>query len=277
MTGPDDTIRFGRRTLLALAALALGACAAPNSRDRFLPVDSAVDPYAAVRAQADEHYRQGLDYYRQGEFRKALDSFQRAKLHDPSPRPEIEDMIRRTQEALAGGKPDPAPTFGAAKPGAAAVATPVAGKTFVSRAYNYALVYPDGWRAEGAASRVGETLLDLYAEEQGAASALVFAFQPPDGASQDALVRQSLALRQKSSTLYKRLGVRPVDDAQAVLVTYSEQRQDGVWLAVRQAVFQRAGSCWVVAVSAPATDAQRYGGVLDQLLDGFRVSPTSRA
>jgi hypothetical protein len=272
MTG-GATTKIGRRALLALAALALGACAAPNNRDRYLPADTVVDPYAAVRAQADEYYRQGLDFYRQGEFRKALDSFQRAKLHDPNPRPEIEEMIRRTQEALAGGKPEPAPTFGAAKPGAPAPsATPISGKTFVSRAYNYALVYPDGWRADGAASRVGPTLLDLYAEEQGAASALVFAFPTPDGASQDALVRQSLALRDKSSTPYKRLGVRPVDDAQAVLVTYSEQRPDGVWLAVRQAVFQRAGSCWVVAVSAPATDAQRYGGVLDQLLDGFRVN-----
>ena len=89
-------------------------------------------------------------------------------------------------------------------------------------------------------------------------------------------MRQSLALRQKTGTAYKRVGVRPVDEAQAVVVSYSEQRADGVWLAVRQAIFQRGGSCWVVAVAAPANDATRYGGVLDQMLDGFRVS-ASRA
>jgi hypothetical protein len=259
--------RIGRRALLTLAAALLCACAAPG-RDRFMPADSSVDPYASVRAQADEHYRQGLDYFRTGEHRKALESFRQAKLHDPNPRPEIDEMIRRTQEALASGQASAAP--------AAPTPPPATGRTFISRAYNYVVTYPEGWKAEGATTRVGSTLLDLYAEEQGAASAFVFGFPSPADASQDALVRQSLALRQKTGTAYKRVGVRPVDEAQAVVVSYSEQRADGVWLAVRQAIFQRGGSCWVVAVAAPANDATRYGGVLDQMLDGFRVS-ASRA
>lgn len=269
-------MRCGRRALLALTAVLLSACAASRS-DRFLPADSSVDPYAAVRAQADEYYRQGLDYYRQGEYRKALDSFQRAKLYDPSPRPEVDEMIRRTQEALASGRPAAAaatslPTRNATPAGAPSP-PPATSRIFASRAYGYVITYPEGWRAEGATARAGSTLLDLFAEEQGAASAFVFGFPPPDGASQDALIRQSLALRQKMGTPYKRLGVRTVDEASAVVVAYSEQRADGVWLAVRQAVFQRGGTCWVVAVAAPATEAARYGGILDQMLDGFRVSP----
>jgi hypothetical protein len=274
--------RVRRWLPLLLVALLLGACGA-QPRDRFLPPDTTVDPYAAVRAQADEYYRQGQEYYRKGEYRRALDSFQRAKLHDPNPRPEVEEMIRRTQEALANAASAPLSTV---VPAASASATPVpsppsptpvAGLTFVSRVYSYSLVYPTGWRAEGASNRVGSTLLDLYTEEgDGGATALVFGFTPPDGASQEALIRQSLAIRQKMGTPYKRLGVRPVDDAQAIVVTYTEQRADGVWLAVRQAVFQRGGTCWVVAVAAPATDAQRYGGVLDKMLDSFRVNPTAR-
>jgi hypothetical protein len=268
---PSISTRCRRRALLAVPVALLAACASARS-ERFLPVDSSVDPYAAVRAQADEYYRQGLDHYRQGEYRKALDSFQRAKLYDPSPRPEVDEMIRRTQEALASGRPT-APARSDA-PAATPSPAPATGRIFASRAYGYVITYPEGWRAEGATARVGSTLLDLFAEEQGAASAFVFGFPPPDGASQDALIRQSLALRQKMGTPYKRLGVRPVDEAQAVVVAYSEQRADGVWLAVRQAVFQRGGTCWVVAVAAPATDAARYAGILDQMLDGFRVSPT---
>jgi hypothetical protein len=257
----------GRRLLLTLAVASLCACGSPAPRETFQPVDSAVDPYAAVRAQSDEFYRQGLDLYQKGELRRALESFQRARLHDPSPRPEIDDMIRRTQEALASGRASPAPATGPT-----ATPAPLAGRTFVSRAYNYAVSYPDGWRAEGASGRAGSTLLDVFADEGGSATGMIYGFPPPDGASQDALVRQSLALRQKMGTPYKRVDVRPVDDAQAIIVTFTEQRPDGVWLAVRQAVFQRGGTCWVVAVAAPTTDAARYGGVLDQLLDGFRVS-----
>lgn len=258
---------LGRRLLLALAVAGLCACGGPAPRETFQPVDSAVDPYAAVRAQSDEFYRQGLDFYSKGELRKALDSFQRAKLYDPSPRPEIDDMIRRTQEALASGRASP--TLAA---GATMTPVPLAGRSFVSRAYNYTVLYPDGWRAEGASGRVGSTLLDLFVNDSGSATAMIYSFPPPDGASQDALVRQSLALRQKMGTPYKRLGVRSVDDTQAVVVTFTEQRPDGVWLTVRQAVFQRGGACWVVAVAAPTTDAGRYSGVLDQLLGGFRVS-----
>jgi hypothetical protein len=262
--------RLGRRPFLLGVGLALVGCGTPPAREKFQSVDSAVDPYAAVRAQADEYYRQGQDFYRQGEWRKALDSFQRAKLHDPNPRPEIDDMIRRTQEALASGRASPAPTSG---PRAAASATPApsSGRTFVSRAYTYSVTYPDGWRAEGATARIGSTLLDLFADETGPGTAMIYSFPPPEGASQDAMVRQSLALRQKMSTPYKRLGVRSVDDAQAVLVTFTEQRADSVWLAVQQAVFQRGGVCWVVAVAAPTTDATRYNRILDQMLDGFRV------
>jgi hypothetical protein len=264
---------------LALASLLLlGACGAP-ARDRFLPADTPIDPYAAVRAQADEYYRQGLEQYRQGQYSRALENFQRAKLHDPGPRPEVEEMIRLTQEAIASGRAAPVPT-GAPRstPGAvtAPVPTPVSLplQSFVSRAYNYAILYPVGWRAEGASLRVGSTLLDAYTEERdGGATAIVFGFPPAAGASQDALVRESLALRQKAGTPYRRLGVRPVDDTQAVLVTYTEQRADGAWLAVRQAVFQRSGLCWVVAVAAPLPDAPRYAGVLDQMLDGFKVGP----
>jgi hypothetical protein len=83
-------------------------------------------------------------------------------------------------------------------------------------------------------------------------------------------------MRQKEGTPWRRLGVRPVEDAQAVVVTYSEQRSDGAWLAVRQAVFQRGGTCWVVAVTAPLPDAPRYAPVLDQMLDGFRINPATR-
>jgi hypothetical protein len=257
--------------LLALVVvLAFGGCSAA-AQNRYSPADTSADPYAAVRAQADEYYRQGLEHYRRGEFRRALESFESAKLYDPNPRPEVDDMIRRSREAIASGG------MAAVVPAPTADATPVSrdGQLFVSRAYNYALTYPPGWRAEGATTRVGSTLLDLYAEEgDGAARALVFGFPTPVDASQDALVRESLALRQKMGTPYKRLGVRAVDAAQAVVVTYSEQREDGAWLAVRQAVFQQGGTCWVVAVTAPTTEGQRYWPVLDQMLDGFRVGPS---
>jgi hypothetical protein len=198
-----------------------------------------------------------------------------AKLNDPSPRPEIDEMIVRTKDAIAtssAAAPLGTPTRTPATP------TPQETNTFVSRAYNYAVTYPTGWRAEGATTRVGTMLLDNYAEDrEGGASALVFGFPTPDGASQDALIRESLALRQKMGTPYKRLGVRPVDVAQAVVVTYSEQGPDGAWLAVRQAVFQLGGTCWVVAVAAPSSDSQRYQPVLDQMLDGFRVGVANRA
>jgi hypothetical protein len=264
--------------LVVMFAGLLSACGG-SDRAGYLPANTSVDPYASLRARADDYYRQGLEAYRQGEYRKALDAFQRAKLHDPSPRPETDEMIRRSQEALASNRPT-------GSPAATGSATPVASPTpltstsmlaFNSRVYPYAITYPPGWRAEGASERIGGTLFDRYREENdGGASALVFNFKPNDGSSQDGLVRQSLAMRQKEGTPWRRLGVRPVEDAQAVVVTYSEQRSDGAWLAVRQAVFQRGGTCWVVAVTAPLPDAPRYAPVLDQMLDGFRINPATR-
>jgi hypothetical protein len=121
--------------------------------------------------------------------------------------------------------------------------------------------------------RPGSTRLDLFLDEsQTGASAFVFAFAPAPGSSQDALIRQSLALRQKPGTQYKRLGVRPVGDTQALIVLYAEQRDDGVWQAVRQAVFMQGGTGWVVAVAAPTAEATSYEPVLDLMLDGFRLT-----
>lgn len=258
--------------LVICVASSLGGCVGPS---RATAADVGPDPYAGLRAQADDYFRQGQDLYREGQFRRALEAFQQARLRDPKVRPEIDEMIRRSQEALASNRLGPVATNtvetarSGATPGAPAKAIP-AGQRFTSHVYTYSVVQPSGWRAEGATVRAGSTLLDNYAEENGPGSAFVFSFVPPDGASQDALIRHSLLLRDKAGTPYKRLGVRLVDDSQAITVTYSEQRSDGVWLAVRQAVFLRGGLGWVVGVAAPQTDAIRYDGILDQLLDGFR-------
>jgi hypothetical protein len=88
---------------------------------------SSPDPFSNVAQQSDEAYRQGLERYQQGQFREALDAFNKARLLSPTDDPRIDEMIQRAATQLTPTPTEVPPTATPRpepSPGATAVASP---------------------------------------------------------------------------------------------------------------------------------------------------------
>src|SRR5918911_3648580 len=102
--GGEDVTQ--NRLLLVGAALLLGlltaACGGGSS-----PAPTP-DPFSGLADRSDQAFRDGLEAYGQGQYREALDNFERARVLSPNGDPRIAQMIQRSRAALEP-TPTPAP------------------------------------------------------------------------------------------------------------------------------------------------------------------------
>jgi len=85
---------FGIGAAVVLAVVASG-CASSA------PAAPTPDPFAGLADRSDQAFRQGLEAYGQGQYRDALTSFEQARLLSPTVDARIDQMIERSQVALA--------------------------------------------------------------------------------------------------------------------------------------------------------------------------------
>ncbi|HYY87884.1 MAG TPA: hypothetical protein VFA49_03745, partial [Chloroflexota bacterium] len=77
--------------LLALLMAACGGAATPTPTP---------DPFNGLADRSDQAFREGLELYGEGQYRDALNAFERARVLSPSGDPRISQMIERTRGAL---------------------------------------------------------------------------------------------------------------------------------------------------------------------------------
>jgi hypothetical protein len=111
-------IGIGAAVVLAVVASGCASSAPPAATP---------DPFAGLADRSDQAFRQGLESYGQGQYRDALTSFEQARLLSPTVDPRIDQMIERSQVALAPQATPVAPT--PTDVPLAPVATPVAMST----------------------------------------------------------------------------------------------------------------------------------------------------
>jgi hypothetical protein len=133
------------RILLLLAALlVLAACDTPLGGRRYLPADTAIDPYQSARAQAEQYYRAGLTAESQGNMNQALDDFRQARVWDHDGRQDIRAALSRAEESV-NRQALVVPTPASADPG-------IAVRRFQSLAFPYAMSVPVDWMTKQSSS-----------------------------------------------------------------------------------------------------------------------------
>ncbi|HVX29030.1 MAG TPA: hypothetical protein VHA53_01015, partial [Nitrolancea sp.] len=126
-----------RIALLLSALLVLAACDSPFGTSRYLPADTAVDPYENARAQAEQYYQAGLTAESQGNMYQALNDFRQARVWDHDGRQDIRAALDRAEDSV-NRQPLVIPTPASADPG-------IAVRRFQSLAYPYAISVPVDW------------------------------------------------------------------------------------------------------------------------------------
>src|SRR6202043_1931281 len=123
---PAATSRRAWRALVVVCAALVVAGVASGCTSSQPPVPTP-DPFAGLADRSNQAFQQGLESYGQGQYRDALTSFEQANTLSPNADPRIDQMIARSQPALAPSPTavPPAPTDVPPPP----VATPVAMST----------------------------------------------------------------------------------------------------------------------------------------------------
>lgn len=324
MSGRDTThggaAPRGRRRLAALplillallvAAPGLAGCASGViGGQRYVSAQADVDPYANLRRKAEELYQAGLAQERRGEWRKAAQSYEQARLWDPDNRTDIAEALAHARREVGGlafaaptptatlqpvppkgsGAAPPAPTStaaaptagarggGAARPAptptAAAAAGPPAGyRSFRSKSYPYTIDYPAGWTAKADATGKDQERVDIF-------------FAPPDRVEAFVMVtaerlRGDITLDQFAELMARQLEeeeevviqdreARAIGGQPAYVLTYRLQ-SGGRLLAVRHAVFVSAGWGWSVLLAATPGTTPELLKTYGAMLDGFQL------
>lgn len=102
---PAATSRRAWRALVVVFAALVVAGVASGCQGSQPPVPTP-DPFVGLADRSDQAFRQGLESYGQGQYRDALTSFESARTLSPTIDPRIDQMIARSQAALA---PSPTP------------------------------------------------------------------------------------------------------------------------------------------------------------------------
>jgi len=313
----DTPARRGRRALavwpllaLLVLALPLGGCApALVGAQRYTPADAGVDPYAKLRQKAEELYQAGQAQERAGDWRKALRSYEQARLWDPDNRQDILDGMAHAREEVAalayaappptatfqapasrGGAAGPSPTAPGARPGTTPPAqpapTPTPGaagdaraqagyRTYHSKIYPYTIAYPVDWRAQGDAAQAGGVHEDVFSAPQSKtaeASVIVMAIAVPREITLDRFYA-AVAGELEDQPGFRELAPRSVDGVQAYAVAH-RLSIGGKDYPVTEVIFVKNGFGWMLLLAAAPDLSAPVLQTFDAMLESFRSEPS---
>lgn len=302
------TMASGPAAFLVLAtvvALVVTGCASSVAQ----PASPTPDPFVVVRAQSQEHFQRGMDFYRKGQYQAALAEFDRAYVNDPDSRPEILEMIRRTLESIdqgRGGSPPgpsatprpsqlpgllvapvlpPTPTAVAVAPTPvptlAATGTPVPRPAPTTDYHNlearFALQLPVGWQpTTQAVSFSGPaTRLVAFSSPEGDATFDVALERVPFISPELYTARLDLRLQNEpsyasESPVQTIVAGRPAV-RRAITAVGAEDRTPSRQLRGTQTVVVRGEEVFVLTALATAATFDARSGVLDAILGSFRL------
>lgn len=274
---------------------ALAACTVPGTGTRYLPAGTSTDPYHAVRARAEALYEAGVNQERQGNWRKALNDYQQARLWDPDNRRDIQSALVRAQtrvDAQAGVAPTasavpptPAPR-GAGKPTPSArqastptptAATVAAGmREFQSLNFPYVMAYPGGWLAKQGGT--GQQPIDTFVGQPApdiSAVVMVTVDVIDSGTTLDEVSAATTRdLRSQGINDVQVAEQRQVAGLPAYVLAYGVKTDAGR-AAARNAVFVTPGSAWHVVLLATPGTTPGLVKTFDAMLDSFRLLPAA--
>lgn len=260
-------LRRLRDAVVLLALLPVLAGCGPFGGPHYTPAGASVDPYRAVRAQAQQFYQAGVAQEQQGHWRDALNDYQQARLWDPDNRQDIQDALNRMQTRVDGPAPSPtAPPSPKLDPSPAPTAppstqhaevpTPATGfsqaqmHSYKSQRLPYSISYPEGWleKSGGTSQQPIDTFVGQTASN--AAAVVSITEESTGGATLDELaaaVKQQLqAAGINDVQLAER---RQVGGLPAYLLAYHVT--DGAMTStVRHAIFVTPGHAWHVILLA---------------------------
>jgi hypothetical protein len=161
--------------LVFVLSMRPGSTPVPEPSTQVVVLPEGADPYAAVRARAQEAFDRGKAFHEQGDLDRALIELDTASVNDPDKRADIQELLNRTVEAIRVRDTGPAATA-AAMP-SPSPSTPL--PTIVARGgfgtysdvtKGVVLLVPDGWkRTEDPEPAFGTEGLVEFADQSGEA------------------------------------------------------------------------------------------------------------
>ncbi len=297
-------------TLLALLAclalpLPLAGCAPGMvGGPRYTRADADIDPYANMRRKTEELYQEGLAHERHREWRKAVQSYEQARLWDPENRQDIAVALTRTREAagaLAYAQPTPTATLqpvppkggtstaptptepagpgaGAAKdrptpaPTATVATGPKAGyRTFRSKTYPYTMDYPNDWTAKGDATGKDQEPVDMFFAPPGRTEAFIMVMAEQlrsDVTLEQYYLLMARQLEEEDEVVVHDREARTIAGHPAYVITYRLESGNRI-LAVRHVLFVSGGWGWgILLVATPGTTPELLK-TFDSMLGSF--------
>ncbi len=280
--------------LLALLTT-LVACDLPVGREHYTRAGSGIDPFANVRAKADEYYQAGLTAERNGDWRTALEDFRQASLWDHDGRQEIADALNRaetqadwqayrqtsgssgatmsTPPVESHANSDPTLPSSTGTPGTAASA-PL--KRFSSQSFPYSIAFPRDWVEEpgGTNELPADTFLGSAGPNTG--TLVLVTVEPADfNITLDELdVATERGLSAQGINSVQIYATRQVAGQPAYVLSYLDSTGSGT-VSVRHAIFVTPGMAWhVILLASPAVTAE-LDKTLNAMLDSFEFTASA--
>ncbi len=301
------TMTSGPAVLLVLAtvvALVVTGCTAGFAQ----PASPTPDPFVVVRAQSQEHFQRGMEFYQKGQYQAALAEFDRAYVNDPDGRPEILEMIRRSLESIDRTRgtwaPGPSPTPRPSQlPGllvapalpptpttvavlatpvpTSATGTPIPTPAPTSDYYNpqarFALRIPAGWQPTMQAVSLSgpATRLIAFRSPEGDATFDVALERVPFISPELYTARLDLRLQGEpsyasESPVQTILGGRPAV-RRAITMAGTVDRAASIQMRGTQTVVVRGEDVFVLTALATTAAFDARSGILDAILASFRL------
>ena len=276
--------------------LVFSACGVPLGGTRYIPADSTADPFASIRAKAEQYYQAGLTDERTGNWNKALDDFRQASQWDHDERQDIANALSRAQaqvdwesyrkvtsrlvtpvpvtptapaESVTPNAIPPQGTVGSSTVNAST-------KRFVSLRYPYIVSVPRDWTTEngGTAQLPADVFNGTSDEERGAL--VMIMVEPADfGISLDQFY-YAIAKSLKSNGVndVEIVDRRKVAGMPCYVLSYLDSTDNGL-VAVRHVIFVTPGKAWHVILLATPSITASLNSMLDSMLDSFEFQASA--
>ncbi|HET7036621.1 MAG TPA: hypothetical protein VFI42_13135 [Thermomicrobiaceae bacterium] len=298
---PARRLRIDLLVLLALFPL-LAGCATGLSGPHYLPADAGVDPYSTVRARAQQYYQTGQSSEEQGQWRKALDAYQQARLWDPDNRQDIADAIGRAQSELDAqtkppatppptprpvptrpSAPTPEPTQPPAEahaqptptPRPAATGAAVAGlRAFHSKNFPYSISYPSTWLAKEGDAQGSTSDTFLGEPSKGTGALVIVSMEQVDPrVTLDTLYAATAQVLEAGGTQNVQVAERRQVGGQPAYVLSYRASSDSGQVTARHAIFLTPGFAWHVVLLATPTTTPALLQTYEAMLDSLQLAP----
>lgn len=288
-------------TLLALFPL-LAGCASGFGGARYLPADAGVDPFSTVRTRAQQYYQAGQTSEEKGDWRKALDDYQQARLWDPDSRQDIADAIGRAQSQLDlrakppatppptprpvlphPSAPTPEPTAAPNAPHAQPTPTPrppatgaaLAGmRAFHSKNFPYSISYPSNWLAKEGDAQGSSSDTFLGEPAKGTGALVIVSMEQVDPrVTLETLYAATAQVLQAGGAQNVQVAERRQVGGQPAYVLSYRASSDSGQVTARHAIFLTPGFAWHVVLLATPTTTPALLDTFTAMLDSLQLAP----